>query len=145
MRAPHWLGAWLVPALMLAACAGAAAAAPSAESVEINRIRRERQAAEVLYAQRAEACRQVFAVTDCLNKARGERRAMLDRLRQAEIVIDDERRRAKAAARMEAVERKTRAAAERAANASSAVEGEGKAARSPAKTRAPRAPASGAS
>jgi hypothetical protein len=144
MRAGRSASHWLVLATLLAATGGVWAAAIT-EAAEIDRIRRERQAAEAQYAKAAEACRKEFAVTACMDKARGERRAARDRLRQAEIVIDDERRRTKAAARTDAVARKTQAAAQPVAReASSPVDG-GKVTRPAVGGKAARSPASGAS
>lgn len=144
MRAGRTASRWLLPVLLLTAWGGACAA-PGTEAAELDRIRRERQAAEAQYTKAAEACRQQFAVTACLDKARGERRVARDRLRQAELVIDDERRRAKAAARTEAVARKTQAAAEQAARAS-ASSGDGEKMKRPViGAKAARSPAPGAS
>jgi len=144
MRAGRSAGPWLALVLLLTARAGAWAATGT-EAAEIDRIRRERQVAEAQYAKAAEACRKEFAVTACLDKARSERRTAMDRLRQAEIVINDERRRVKAAERTDAVARKTRAAAEQSTGPASSADAGGKLARPAAGGRAARSPAPGAS
>ncbi|MDR2127814.1 MAG: hypothetical protein LBP52_01910 [Burkholderiaceae bacterium] len=70
------------------------------------RIAQGRQAAQARYAEAEKQCWQKFAVNDCLRKARLERRAQLDVLRQQEWALDDLERAARADARQRALRAK---------------------------------------
>ncbi len=76
-------------------------------SVERSRISQERAASEALFLQKQQRCYQRFAVSDCLGKAKGERRVVLDELRRQEIQLNSVERQAKAAAGLERIQRNT--------------------------------------
>jgi len=89
----------------------AALAAPAA--TERLRLAAERQAAESRYAAEEAECQQRFIVTSCVDDVRLRRRVALAGLRQQEHALDDAERRARAAERQQAVERKSAEAASR--------------------------------
>lgn len=74
-----------------------------AESDEA-RLKREKQEIELRHAQAVEACRHEFAATACLDRARAERRAAMDEWRQQRLVIDDAKRRTRAAQRLQEIQ-----------------------------------------
>lgn len=82
-------------------------AAQAAEGGEAERLQRERRDVEARHAREAAACRQQFAVTACLEHAHAERRAALEHLHQQQVVLDDARRRERAAQRLRAIQSKT--------------------------------------
>jgi hypothetical protein len=92
--------------LALAAALLAAAAAAQEDAAGRERIRAERHDIEQRHQAAVRECREQFAVTACTEKAQSERRARLEDLRQAEAALDDKVRRERAAARLEAIERK---------------------------------------
>lgn len=75
----------------------------SAESDEA-RLKRERQEIDQRHARAVEACQREFAATACLDRARAERRAALDGWRQQRLVIDDAKRRMRAAQRLQDIQ-----------------------------------------
>ncbi|KQU66052.1 MULTISPECIES: hypothetical protein [unclassified Rhizobacter] len=87
---------------MLASClaafaaVGACAAEPSSQA-ERERIAKQRQAAEVQYAQREAECKRRFVVTSCIDQARADRRQSLDNLHQQEIALDEVERQQRSA------------------------------------------------
>lgn len=87
-----------------------AAVAQAQDSVapvgERERIARERAAVEALFTARQAACQSRFAVTDCVNDAKTERRAALAPLRRQAIALDDAERKQRAARRLEDVRNK---------------------------------------
>lgn len=66
--------------------------------VERARIAAARADHERVYASAEQACYQRFAVSDCLRRARAERRTVLSDLRRQELILNDLQRQAKAAA-----------------------------------------------
>jgi hypothetical protein len=66
-------------------------------AAERERIKAERGAAEARYKEAQKACRQKFAVTDCLDKARREHNTATDELKRQEHVLNDAERRKRAA------------------------------------------------
>lgn len=78
------------------------------DAAERTRIERDRQAAQARYGQAETECAQRFQVTACLEAARAERRQTLDRLRRELAVLDDARRRARAAERLQGQQRRQR-------------------------------------
>lgn len=81
---------------------------------ERTRIASERAAAESRYADEQAECRQRFVVTSCVDEAKARRRETLGRLKHQELVLDEQDRRRRAAARLQAIEEKQREAATRA-------------------------------
>lgn len=73
---------------------------------DLARIRIERQVAEAQFRQAADQCQHAFAVNDCIDRAKVERRTVMDRLRQQEIALEDRRRSERAAARSQAARTK---------------------------------------
>jgi len=75
----------------------------SAESDEA-RLKRERHEIDQRHARAVEACQHEFAATACLDRARAERRAAVDGWRQQRLVIDDAKRRMRAAQRLQDIQ-----------------------------------------
>lgn len=73
---------------------------------ERERIARERAAVEARFIERQAACQSRFAVTDCVNDAKSERRDGLAPLRRQAIALDDAQRKQRAAQRQENVRKK---------------------------------------
>lgn len=105
-----WLRCSVAACGMLLAAAAAAAAGPAeaAAAAEHARIAAERQAVEARFARAQAECRQRFLVTDCLEAARAERRAALAPLQRQRMVLDDARRRERAAERLRAIQARAR-------------------------------------
>lgn len=123
--------------------AAASAQAPDEVAAARERISSGRNAAEAEYAVREKACYQRFAVNDCVQAARTERRATLAELRREEITLNDAERRRKAAERLRSLQER---AAERARSVDSGPAGEAAARQqtreaAAAQTQAARAPA----
>jgi colicin import membrane protein len=76
------------------------------EAAERERIAAERAAVNARYAQDEADCRQRFAVRACLEPARERRRRELESLRQQELLLNEQRRRERAAERERAVREK---------------------------------------
>ena len=111
------VGVAAVVAIAVSAGSFAQAAPPVLEQIAA-----ERAATEARFVDRERECRARFVVTDCLDTARQERRATLNRLKRSEIEFDEARRRETAAARRSdadarIVEQQRRAAAADAAAA----------------------------
>lgn len=82
-------------------------AAPAADdSAERLRIARERVEVQKRFAAAERTCAERFAVTDCLDAARRERREGLLRLRREETLLDEARRKQRAAERMDTIRRR---------------------------------------
>ena len=92
-----------------------AAQVPSAADLrkERDRIAHERAAAEARFNERQRECLTRFVATSCVEDAKRDRRETIGRLRNEQIVLEENDRRARAAARTEAIRRKTEAAAVR--------------------------------
>jgi colicin import membrane protein len=89
------------------ACAVVAASyAADQEALERTRIREERAQAQRLYEERAKVCNERFAVTGCLEEARAQRRDTMDRLRHEELVLDNAKRKQRAAERASRIREK---------------------------------------
>ena len=73
------------------------------------RIAAERAQAEARYKADEKACYGKFAVNDCLNDARKQRRAVLADLRRQEVVLNDVERKRKAAERARSLEERSSA------------------------------------
>jgi len=105
--------------LLLVAGAGQAMAqAPSAAGLRDarERIAHERAAAEARFKERQRECLTRFVATSCVDDAKRERRERLARLREEQIALEEKDRRDRAAARTEAIRKKTEAAADRSAH-----------------------------
>ncbi|MBK1715150.1 hypothetical protein CKO43_20535 [Rubrivivax gelatinosus] len=77
------------------------------------RIARERAAIESRYAAEQADCRARFVVTACSNEAKARRREALNQLKHQELVLDEQDRRRRAAARLDAIEARQREMAAR--------------------------------
>ena len=92
-------------ALFLAAMSSAAALAQidiedvlrPREAAQREQISIQRDAAQAIFAVQEKQCYQRFAVNDCLNAARRERRSVLGDLRRQEISINQAQRQRRAA------------------------------------------------
>jgi len=104
----------LMLSLGVSATAGAASADPRGEQKA--RIVAERQQAHQRYEAARKACEQRFAVTPCLEEARGQRREVLDRLAREQAVLDDAQRRQRAADRLKGIQDRARQLDDRAVN-----------------------------
>jgi hypothetical protein len=78
---------------------GAAGAADDGERGERERIARERAAAQARFEEQQRVCQSRFVVTACIDRARAERREALDHLTEQERVLDEARRKHRAAQR----------------------------------------------
>lgn len=104
---------WMAVLVMALPALGLAAAADSSER---EHIATERRAVETRHARAQADCQARFLVTDCQDAARAERRQALDGLQKRQLVLDDARRRERAAERLTV----QRARAAEQANAASA-------------------------
>ncbi|MDT7835491.1 hypothetical protein [Aquabacterium sp. OR-4] len=119
------------------------------DAAERDRIGRERQAVQARFDQAQRDCAGRFQVNACLDGARAERRQALDRLHREQVVLDDARRRTRAAERLQGQQRRQRereaqaalAASAGAAAASAPALRPGSAASAPARARDAAAPA----
>lgn len=103
-------GRAVVAVLALLGVAPGAWAADSVpdEAAERARIAAERRAVEARFDAAQADCRQRFVVNECLVAARAERRAQLADLQRQQLVLDDARRRARAAERQQAIQERLR-------------------------------------
>ncbi len=100
-HAPPCLVAGCARALMLVACLGwSMQGVAKDETHERERIASERAQVHAEFAARQHECQARFAVTSCVNAARSHRREALDRLRREELLLDEARRRQRAAGRV---------------------------------------------
>lgn len=85
---------------------------PSAQSVEIERVRIEknRQQLQAEFAIEDAACRQKFAVNNCLNEINAKHREAMADLRRQEISLNDDERKKRGAEQVRRVEEKLSAA-----------------------------------
>lgn len=98
---------WIALALaMLTLCAGPAARAEAVDAVHAldaakarARISAQRADAKSTLANQERACRQEFVVAPCVEAVRREQRAVLTRLRNEELALDDAQRQESAAGR----------------------------------------------
>jgi hypothetical protein len=113
---PIWL------ALLSSVVAQLAAAAPTPEAVQRSAehaaIVKERKEANARFEAQQRVCQARFVVTSCMNEATAARRAVLTRLHERELEIDDAQRRETAALREAAIAEK----ASKAASAAPAAE-----------------------
>lgn len=124
-------------------CIATAPAARAADEAEGTRARfaAERSAIETRFRQAEVACRDKFAVNQCLEQARSERRKALAGVREAELALDDRQRQQRAAERRSAVQQKQ---AELQARVASAAAAGSAPASPPVEVRPPRGAASAA-
>lgn len=81
------------------------------EAAQRLRIAREQADIEARFDERELACQSRFAVTDCVEAARRERREALRRLREQSLKLDDADRKRRAAERLRAIEGRAEPAA----------------------------------
>jgi colicin import membrane protein len=135
---------WVVVALSAAAMAAHAADDELSDRAHREQIDAERAAAQARYEQAIAECERRFVVTSCVDQAKAERRATLDRLSREQMVLDDAQRKRRAEERREQIAAKKARQAQQAQQAQEAATRE--AASSPTLPRKPRpstAPASG--
>lgn len=104
---------WPLVVLVGALAASQGSAAPAARED----LKRQREAIEAEHARRAEACRQQFVVTPCLDKVRADMQQALSGVRDQESALDAAERQGKRQAR----ERRLADKAGKAATAASAT------------------------
>lgn len=107
------LVAWC--AVCLAATSAFAADTPAEDAQRRDRLATERAAARARHDVAVHECQKAFAVTGCVNQAKVERRAALDRIAREEAMLDDAQRRRRADERRQRIAQKQQAAAARAA------------------------------
>lgn len=97
---------WLVSLSMSAmGYAQGSATVPLNISLERARITQQRAEFEAVFVQKQQGCYERFAVSDCLSRARRERRVALDELRRQEVVLNGLDRQAKALAELDRIQR----------------------------------------
>ena len=84
----------------------------SEDQAERRRISAERSRVEAGYAAQGRDCRQKFAVDDCVNAARSQRREALADLRRQEVSLNDAQRRRRGSDRLHVIEERTASQAE---------------------------------
>jgi colicin import membrane protein len=96
---------WLVMMVMSAAgCAQDNNPVALNAVVERARIAQQRADFEAVFVQKQQGCYARFAVSDCLSRAKRERRVALDELRRQEVVLNDLDRQAKALAELDRIQ-----------------------------------------
>lgn len=110
MRAASFLVILVCLCLALGAARAEALLNPAAER---DRIARERAAVEAQFTERQAACQRRFAVTDCVDAARQERREARAPLRRQASALDDAQRKQRAAERQGSVRAKVSGAESR--------------------------------
>ncbi len=101
------LRCWLVGGLLFGALSLVAAAVQAQGPVdERQRLAAERAAVEARFAESEAGCQQRFAVTDCVNEAKKERRDAMAPLQRRSAELDDAQRKQRAARQTEEVGRK---------------------------------------
>ena len=99
----------LLSLLLLSAAGPARAQGDAADQAERDRIARERGQADSRLATQEVACYKKFAVTDCLNAARSQRREILSDLRRQELTLNDADRKRRAGDRVLDIEQRNSA------------------------------------
>jgi colicin import membrane protein len=77
------------------------------EAADRARIATERAQAEAVFRDQEKACYRKFAVTDCLNAAKAQRRQVLADLRRQEVSINEAQRKRKAAEHLRSLEERS--------------------------------------
>ena len=103
---------WRVCTVACLLALGAAGAWADA-AAERERIETERRLIEAAFADEEGACLRRFIVTPCIEAVQARRREALAPLRHQELLLDEAERRARAAARLQGIEARRAAAAER--------------------------------
>ena len=106
-----------------------------------DQLNTERAAAQARYDQTVRECERAFAVTDCVNQAKAERRTALDRMSREQAALDDAERKRRAEERRQRIAKKQ---AQQAQQSPRPVDTRG-AASAPLQVRAPRQASSAAS
>lgn len=104
------VGVTAVRALVLMASIGWCAQGLAADGEARERIVAERAQARADFVAQERECQARFAVTRCVDAARSRQRATLGQLRREELLLDDARRRQRAAERVAEIRRKVSAA-----------------------------------
>ncbi len=115
-----WRASMLLVLLVLLVAPAAPAWGQTAsvdDAAERSRIAAERRAVQAGFDSARAACERRFVVTECLDSARAERRQALDRLQRQQVVLDEARRRSRAAERQRDIETRAAGADERDAQA----------------------------
>jgi colicin import membrane protein len=97
--------------LVAALACHALAAAPGDDEAKAERVRitAERAQAQARFTEQEKACYGKFAVNDCLNEARAQRRQVLADLKRQETALNDAERRRRAAERQRDLEERSSA------------------------------------
>lgn len=77
---------------------------PTNALLEHARITQQRTAYEAVFLKAQQACYERFAVSDCVSRARRERRVALDELRRQEVALNQLDRQAKALAELDRIQ-----------------------------------------
>jgi colicin import membrane protein len=92
--------------LMLAAASPSAVAAPQSDAAQRERIARDRAVIEREAQATQKLCAQQFAVTDCVDRAKAERRQRLRPLERELAALDDAQRKRRAAERLAQIQQR---------------------------------------
>ncbi|HEX6016555.1 MAG TPA: hypothetical protein VFZ28_00490 [Burkholderiaceae bacterium] len=87
---------WIVACLAVLALGATAAEGEPSEQAQRDRLAAERDAAQARYEQAVRECERGFVVTSCIDRAKAERRATLDRVAREQAALDDAQRRRRA-------------------------------------------------
>lgn len=82
---------------------------PARIEQEHTRIAAERKQVDAIYAEGEAACYQKFALNDCMDKVRAQRRKSLADLQRQEVALNDAQRRRKGAEQLQRAEQKSSA------------------------------------
>jgi hypothetical protein len=116
----------IVASLLLGIAAMATAAEPPEDTARRAALRQERQAIQQAHASRQAACRDTFAVNNCLAKARTDMQTAMKRVHEQELELNEAARERRAAANAERLNAKAATARARQETAASApLAGEG--------------------
>jgi colicin import membrane protein len=116
MRA-RWFGV-----VCMLPCIAQAAGPAQDEALQRERLAGERAAAQARYEQAVRGCEAGFVVTGCINQAKAERRATLDRVAREQAALNDAVRKRSADERRQRIASKQQAAALRAAASAPAMQ-----------------------
>jgi len=110
---------WLAVLALAATAAHAVDAEPPSDKERREQIDAERAATQARYERAVAECERGFVVTSCVNQAKAERRAALDRLSREQMALDDAQRKRRAEERRDRIAQKKAEAAQAASGAAS--------------------------
>ena len=93
-------------ACLIAFCCVGAFAQSNVQELTFEQLQDARRSEEARFLALEQACYLRFAVNDCLQQVRADRRLVMDELRRKEVIINDLERQKKAAAQLELIKEK---------------------------------------